>query len=366
MLNGHEKKIIREIRKNPFISQLELAEKVGLSRSAVAGLISGLVREGEILGKAYVLNEEKHQHMICVGGANMDQKWLLEKPFKLHTSNPATVKWSYGGVVRNVAENLGRLSQTVTLLTLTGKDMQGNQLLDHAAQFMDISRVRQIEGENTGSYQAILQPDGEMISGLADMTILEKMDPDWIREWEMVLKGAGWIIGDNNLPKATMEYLLDFSRKKNKKMILLGVSSPKTVRLPKDITDTFLALFNVDETQAYFDTEETDAEELAALWVEAGCQHAVVTHSTKGVGFASADGNRETLAVQKAPHVVDATGAGDSFAAGVIYGLSQREPLEEAVKYGMVNAFYTVQTVDSVRANVTEERLKKEKEEKYS
>lgn len=365
MLGDHEIKILAEIRKNPYISQMDLAEKIGLSRSAVAGLISGLTREGEILGKAYVLNEDKHQKIVCVGGANIDQKWLLHETFQLHTSNPASIKWSIGGVVRNVAENLGRLSQLVTLLTITGKDHLGDQVIEHSSKFMDVSRVQQLDDENTGSYQAILQPDGEMISGLADMQIMEKMNEEWIKGWKAVLKGAGWIIADNNLPRETIDYLLHFSKKEKKKLILLGVSSPKTARLPRKLSGTFLALFNADETQAYFGVKETDVEKLAALWISAGCQKAVVTHSTKDIGFADENDGNGRYEVEKAPVVMDATGAGDSFAAGVIYGLSQRENLEEAVKYGMVNSFYTVQTIESVRPTLTEEKLRKELKERF-
>ena len=47
------------LKENPYITQLELAERIGLSRPAVANIISGLMRQRYILGKAYVINERK-------------------------------------------------------------------------------------------------------------------------------------------------------------------------------------------------------------------------------------------------------------------------------------------------------------------
>ena len=58
-LNEKESKVFTYIKKDPFISQQALADKIGLSRPAVANIISGLVKRGYLLGKAYVVNETR-------------------------------------------------------------------------------------------------------------------------------------------------------------------------------------------------------------------------------------------------------------------------------------------------------------------
>ena len=52
-INEYEEKILRLIRENPFISQQELSEIVGVSKPSIANIISGLI----VLGKAYVLRQ---------------------------------------------------------------------------------------------------------------------------------------------------------------------------------------------------------------------------------------------------------------------------------------------------------------------
>ena len=66
--------------KNPYITQLELAERIGLSRPAVANIISGLMRQRYILGKAYVINEESP--IVCIGAANVDRKFYIDTPLQ--------------------------------------------------------------------------------------------------------------------------------------------------------------------------------------------------------------------------------------------------------------------------------------------
>jgi DNA-binding Lrp family transcriptional regulator len=70
-LNENEKKVLKVLKEDPYISQKSLADMLGLSRPAVANLISGLQDKGYILGKPYVLREERY--ITCIGGANYDR-----------------------------------------------------------------------------------------------------------------------------------------------------------------------------------------------------------------------------------------------------------------------------------------------------
>lgn len=103
-LNDNEQAVLERIRKDPYISQQDLAVEVGLSRPSVANIISGLIRKGYILGRAYVLNES--EPVICIGGANVDQKFYIKNKAQLGTSNPVNVSQTVGGVARNIAETL--------------------------------------------------------------------------------------------------------------------------------------------------------------------------------------------------------------------------------------------------------------------
>ena len=54
--------------------------------------------------------------VLCAGGAVVDRLLHLHAPAVPATSNPARAAASYGGVARNVAENLARLGVDVGLV----------------------------------------------------------------------------------------------------------------------------------------------------------------------------------------------------------------------------------------------------------
>ena len=364
MPNSKQLHILELLRHNPSLSQQELADQLKLSRSAVANLITGLTQEGYIVGRAYILADEPISPMLCIGGMNLDTKLVLDRPLHLGTSNPVHAAHSPGGVIRNVAENLSRLDHRVSLMSVVGDDAAGRTLLDHASTLMDISVVDVIAGATSGAYQAVIEPGGDMVVGLADMDIVERMDATWIRQRKVHLKVAKRWVADNNLPQAAMAELIEFSNKLDKPLTVVGVSAPKTARLPKNLRGIDLTVFNRDETQAAFGTDESDPINLVRLWLSAGVRHAVVTAGTDGVAYGT---NEECgfCPVHAAPHVVDATGAGDAFSAGLIHGLDQGQSLAQAVKLGMANAYYIIQTLDSVRKDLSPNRLNTDKEHLY-
>ncbi len=67
--------------------------------------------------------------VLVIGGAGVDIVGRLKSELHPATSNPALIRYSFGGVARNVAENLARLGQSVTLLTVVGEDDAADRML---------------------------------------------------------------------------------------------------------------------------------------------------------------------------------------------------------------------------------------------
>lgn len=72
---------------NPCISQQELADKAGITRSSAAVHISNLMRKGYIAGRGYLLREAPY--IAVVGGVNMDIGAVSDAPLVARDSNPA-------------------------------------------------------------------------------------------------------------------------------------------------------------------------------------------------------------------------------------------------------------------------------------
>ena len=85
-----------------------------------------------------------------------------------------------------------------------------------------------------------------------------------------------------------------------------------------------------------------------------GC--VIVTQGRDGVQLATAEGEvRDVKAVPAT--VVDTTGAGDAFNAGLVVGLAEGASLAEAVSLGMQNGAYAVTQAGVLDGLATREQL---------
>ena len=126
MLTNREQEILQWIEEDPLISQQELAERAGITRSSVAVHISNLMKKGFIQGKGYVLR--KAPYAAVVGGANIDIVGYANRPLDFEDSTPGRVEMSLGGVGRNQAHNLRLLDVDVRLVTMFGNDLYGEKI----------------------------------------------------------------------------------------------------------------------------------------------------------------------------------------------------------------------------------------------
>lgn len=58
-----------------------------------------------------------------------------------------------------------------------------------------------------------------------------------------------------------------------------------------------------------------------------------------------------------AQNVVDVTGAGDAFSAGLLYGQLTGHDAKTSIYYGMANSYHTVQVKQTVRLNLSASQL---------
>jgi len=312
------------IRGNPFISQQELATQLGLSRSAVANYIATLVRERRILGRAYVLPDQRP--VLCIGASNLDRKLRTTARLALGTSNPATLEESFGGVARNIAENLARLGTPTALVTAVGGDASGRALLAHAEEAgIDTRGALRLDGASSGTYTAVLDQDGEMVLALADMALNERLDPAFLATRQQQRAGAALIVADLNLPSESIAALLEDAQRDGVALVLVAVSEPKMARLPRALPGLRLLILNEGELAARAGRalDGDDAIGAACRELQAqGVQDIIVTRGARGVLYTCAAAP-SGLARLDAPaaRVVDVTGAGDAFAAAVCWSL---------------------------------------------
>lgn len=356
-MTERERQVYELIVKNPYISQQDLSSSLALSRSTVANLISSLVQKDILRGRAYVLNDSKQ--VICIGGANVDRKFHSLDSFQLHTSNPVQSSYSVGGVARNIAENLGRLGYQPSLITAAGKDADWG-IIERASSAIQLDSVLHISTASTGTYTAVLNPEGEMIVAFADMEVYDYILPPILSTHEKKLRQASCIIADLNCPKEGLTYLLQKAENNQTPLAFVTVSIPKMERLPKDLSNLTWIMTNVEESAAYFNLEIETYEQwknAVKRWLELGISYVTVTWGERGVMVGSTDQGIVLYETSPIKNVQDVTGAGDAFSAAVMYTWLEGGTLEESIKAGLQNASLCIQSNYTVLPDLTPQLL---------
>lgn len=358
-LTTTERSVLEAIRKHPFTSQRALADKLNIARTTVATHIEKLQSKGYLLGRAYVLAE--HPTVCCFGGASVDHARHLAQPAIHGTSNPCTGASYRGGVARNVAENLARLGIDTLLVSAVGDDLAGATLIEETrSQGVNTDAVAVEIDHATGSYTAILEPNGELYIGVSDFAICEALDRALVdRHWKR-LSSADLVFADANAPADTLAYLLDRCHRQSVRLCFDAVSIPKASRLPADLSGVEILFCNLDEARVLLDERQPwDMQSAARALCAKGAAHAVVSAGADGLCY----GNRESATVLRTrpAKIVDVTGAGDAMIAGTLSGwLAGQHPID-CCKLGLEAALATAEspergcpTLARVRAGVAE------------
>lgn len=289
--------------------------------------------------------------MVCVGGATVDRRFRLAGPLRLGTSNPATGARGFGGVARNVAENLCRLGVPVALLSRVGRDEAGLALAEALDRLgVDRHGVEAVPGAATAEYLAVTAPDGDLALGLADMAVLDGLDPAFLERHASAFATADWVFADCNLGAPALDDLRRrLVRGGSHRLAVDAVSVAKAARLPDRLDGIDLLVLNRDEAAALArrrgDGDDAPAAVAEAL-LRAGAGAVVVTLGPEGALAASADG---LVAVPAVPtRVVDVTGAGDALVAAVIRALRAGGTLGDALRLGCRAAAHTAGSVAAV------------------
>jgi pseudouridine kinase len=354
-LSPQEAAVLAIIRDNPFAGQQEIADALGLARSTVAAHIVQLMQKGHVLGRGYVMPAATRA--VCIGGAVLDRKYHARQDLVLGTSNPVDSTRSMGGVARNVAENLSRLGTDTAFISVVGDDEGGRTLLSSMRERgIDVSQVIVSPERPTAEYAAILDRNGDLMLGIADMGIFDLFRPEHLdRAWPH-LAAASWVFSDCNPPAEMLGALITRARDARFRLAIDAVSTTKAARLPQDLTGIDMLFMNLDEANAVLKRQghaATDDVGKAALGLQkSGAREAIVTMGADGIAVAGPEGVRIFPAVKAAS--IDMTGAGDAMIAATLHRVIAGDDIYTAARIGSLLGALTTESAASVHTELSE------------
>ena len=354
-MTQREQEILRLIEADPMISQQELADELGITRSSVAVHISNLVKKGYIAGKGYVLRSGVYA--AVVGGVNMDIGGRSYGNLVAADSNPGVVTMSLGGVGRNIAHNLTLLGADVRMLTAFGDDLYGQKIAASCTELgIDMSHALKLPGEATSTYLYIAAPDGEMAIALSDMSVCQRIDGEYLAANLPTLQNARVVVADTNIPAESLLFLAEncqcplfvdpVSTVKAEKIrpILHKIHTLKPNRLEAELLSGVPIRNNEDVAKA------------AKVLLEKGVSRIFISMGADGVYAASTE---EELWLPNLPgNMVNTTGCGDAFMAALVWAFMEGLDLKQSALAGLAAGSIAMESAQTINPNMSEENLK--------
>ncbi|MBX9461708.1 MAG: carbohydrate kinase family protein [Aquamicrobium sp.] len=281
--------------------------------------------------------------LFAAGAAHIDRRGRLAGAYVPAASNPGTMSEEVGGGAFNALRNAVRHGVDGSILSLRGGDVAGDAVARAIADAVigDLSAV--FLDRTTPSYTALIDAEGELIAGFADMGLYEIGFPKQVRRSKVrhAVAGADAVLCEANMPATATEALV--SQAGDRPVFAIGISPAKVGRLVGVLARLSCLFMNANEARTLAGLESgADVVEAGRVLRDKGLARAVITSG--GAPLTAFDaGGIFTIAPSPARFVADVTGAGDAIAGVTVAYLMRGFGFAEALRHGMAAARLTVE-----------------------
>jgi len=300
--------------------------------------------------------------VVCVGSATVDH-FLKVKPsfssIKVGDKIMVTAgELHSGGGATNVAAGLSRLGLKTAVAAKIGQDHYAELVLKDLKRFkvhyQALCRSRKHTDFSTIVF-SVQDQDRVIFVHKGASQDLQKSD------LQHSFFSTQWI-HMGSLTGASFPTAKKIAASAGKKKISL-LFNPSLYLAQKGVTvlkpilrNTTLLIFNKEEAQALLKSYSQSMEEMVKQLPDYGPTTVIITDGPRNV----AAWHEHTIYSLVPPQVkvVDTTGAGDAFTAGVLAGLIKQYSFEDALRLGQVNALSVIQQVGCKNKLLTEKEGK--------
>ena len=291
--------------------------------------------------------------IVVFGATFVDIKGYPTAQYIPAGRNVGRVIQVHGGVSRNVVEDIANLELKPTFVTV----------LDHSGISTDVLEKLNKHNVNTkyvvrtddglGTWLAIFDNSGDVLASISKRPELAALEGVLDQHGDEIFADADSIVVEIDMEVRILKKIFALAEKYHKDVYAV-VSNMSIAMERRDLIMKVSCLVCNDQEASMLFSEEYEAktmEEMSELLVNkiqlAHIRQMVVTMGELGAVYADINGNHGVIPPQKVD-VIDTTGAGDSFFAGVAAGLTYGKTLEEACIIGTRLASSVISTKENV------------------
>jgi len=281
--------------------------------------------------------------VVGIGNLNYDIILLVDRFPEFHEKiNAKDAHFGLGGAAANTVSWLAHFGLKTGYIGAVGRDEIGD------AHFSYFQRI----GVDTGGIQVVDAPSGVAIALIhgEDKRIVKYPGANLLKKVDFTYLSRARHVHLSSNPVETIVEVVNFAHENGTTVSLDIGEAP----LPREVEERVdYLMMNEDEYRRKFGSLDLSISRAKNLIV-----------TLNGGGALVRDDSGQVSEIRGlSARVVDSTGAGDSFAAGVIYGILNGWSLEDSARLGMLLAYLTVQKVGARSAIVPLEKVKRIAEE---
>ena len=301
-------------------------------------------------------DEVLHKYNIARGSMSLVDSKLQSEVSKAVAGRPYSL--SLGGSADNTIRAMAQLGSSVGFIGKVGRDTTGD-FFEQALENLGIKPVI-FRGENrSGKCVSLISPDGErtMLTHLGAALELkaEEISAEIFAGYDC-LYIEGYLVQDHTLIESVIR-----TAKRAGLKVAIDLASFNVVeenleflqRLVGNFVDIVFA--NEDEARVFSGEEEPIN---ALQYISELCELAVVKIGMKGAIIKQGE-QVVHVGIMKAAKRVDTTGAGDFYAAGFLYGLTEGLDLRQCGTIGAVTAGKVIEVVGTTLADEAWDDIRK-------
>ena len=291
--------------------------------------------------------------IVVIGTVFVDIKGYPVDKFIPGGRNAGRVVQVQGGVSRNVAEDIANVELHPTFVTVVDPGGIGLDIVERLKQHRVNTEYIRYVPDGMGTWLAIFDNSGDVIASVSrrpDTTVIEQILKE---QGDEIFSRADAIAVEIDIDEKIIRQILSLAKKYNRHVYAL-VSNMSIAMKRRDLLRRVDCLVcNEQEAGLFFSEnyENLSPEQLLVILAnrirDGAIPRMVVTMGEQGAVYASLDGEQGAVSALNV-NVVDTTGCGDAFFAGICIGLTYGKTLGEACWIGTRMASSVIVTRENV------------------
>lgn len=291
--------------------------------------------------------------IVVIGATFVDLKGYPLDIFNPSGRNAGKIEQVHGGVCRNIVYDLAQVDLKPTFLSVLDQSALSTEILEVLNKRHVETKYIQRTESGLGKWLALFDDSGDVYASISQRPDLSILLNVFDQNGDEIFSRCDGIVIEIDQEEEILECVFSYAQKYRKNVYAVVSNMSIAKKRKYWIRQCACLVCNLEEAEILFDkplmNENLDRrfDPIQQVAIQQGLFPIVVTMGKEGAIYIESKEQYGYVCTQKV-EVVDTTGCGDAFFAGVVMGLTYGKSLEQACQIGTILACSVIQTKENV------------------